>query len=134
LSVDKEVVSRLVALPKAEVTFNYLGQFDELTSGSSTFVIGSDPVGPNRSPRAMRTHVLDVAATVINGKFHLFWTYSQNLHEHSTIERLAHKYLKALRAIVSHCTSADAGGYTPSDFPEAGLNQQELDALLAEIS
>ena len=124
----------LASLPKAEVTFNYLGQFEEMASPSSTFVIASESVGPNRSPQARRTHVLDVTASVVNGKLHLFWTYSENLHEHATIERLAHEYLEALRAIVSHCTSPDAGGYTPSDFPEAGLSQQELDALLAEIS
>jgi thioesterase domain-containing protein/aryl carrier-like protein len=33
----------------------------------------------------------------------------------------------------SHCTSASASGYTPSDFIEAGLDQQELDRLIAEL-
>lgn len=134
LSEDAAVTARLGRLPKAEVTFNYLGQFEELAAGSSTFVIASESVGPNRSPRAWRTHVLDVAASVVGGRLNLFWTYSEELHERATIERLAHEYLAALRAIVSHCTSPDAGGYTPSDFPEAGLNQQELDSLLAEIN
>jgi amino acid adenylation domain-containing protein/non-ribosomal peptide synthase protein (TIGR01720 family) len=134
LNDDAESAARLARLSKSEVTFNYLGQFEELAAGSATFVIRSESVGPNRSPRGRRTHVLDVAASVIGGQLNLFWTYSQNLHERVTIERLAEEYLTALRAIVSHCTSPDAGGYTPSDFPEAGLSQQELDLLLAEIN
>jgi non-ribosomal peptide synthase protein (TIGR01720 family) len=133
LSEDKEVAARLGALAKAKVTFNYLGQFDELASESATFAIGSESAGSNRSLRALRTHVLDVAASVLTGKLHLFWTFSENLHERATIERLADEYLDALRVLIAHCTSPDAGGYTPSDFPEAGLSQQELDALLAEI-
>ena len=133
LSEDKEVAARLGALPSAEVTFNYLGQFDELASDSASFAIGSESAGSNRSLRALRTHVLDVAASVVNGQLHLFWTFSENLHERATIERLADEYLEALRAVLAHCTAPDSGGYTPSDFPEAGLSQQELDALLAEI-
>jgi microcystin synthetase protein McyA len=35
--------------------------------------------------------------------------------------------------LIEHCLSPDAGGYTPSDFPVAQLNQQELDDILAEI-
>ena len=134
LSEDTEVAARLAALPEADVTFNYLGQFEELASGSSRFAMVSESVGPNRSPLALRTHVLDIAATVVGGKLNLFWTYSQNLHDRTTIERFAHEYISKLSAIISHCTSPDAGGYTPSDFPEAGLSQQELDALLAEIN
>ena len=133
LSEDKETAARLAALPRAEVSFNYLGQFDELSSDSSTFAIGSETPGPNRSLRAMRTHLIDVSASVVGGSLHLFWTYSQNLHEHATVERLALEYLDALRVLVAHCLSPEAGGYTPSDFPEAGLSQHELDALLAEI-
>src|SRR6202041_1517339 len=50
-----------------------------------------------------------------------------------TIERVAGSYLEALRGLISHCKSPEAGGYTPSDFPKAHVNQLALDRLIAGI-
>ncbi len=43
-------------------------------------------------------------------------------------------FLEALREIIAHCRSPEAVGYTPSDFPDVELSQEEIEALLAEIS
>ena len=59
------------------------------------------------------------------------WRYSDNLYRRATIERLAQSYLSALRALVAHCQSSEAGGHTPSDFPKAKVSQESLDRLLA---
>jgi non-ribosomal peptide synthase protein (TIGR01720 family) len=61
------------------------------------------------------------------------WIYSANLHRRSTIEELARQFTSELRAILAHCSSPEAGGYTPSDFPEAALSQSDLDDLLDEL-
>ena len=53
--------------------------------------------------------------------------------ERATVERLAAGYLEALRELVAHCRDPQAGGYTPSDFALAGLDQDGLDALLSQI-
>ena len=47
------------------------------------------------------------------------------MHEYE----LSQRYLERLAALVEHCTSPTAGGWTPSDFPLAGLGQAELDGL-----
>jgi hypothetical protein len=39
-----------------------------------------------------------------------------------------------MQELIAHCQSPTAGGFTPSDFPEAELTQQELDELLAELT
>src|SRR5262249_2006036 len=54
-------------------------------------------------------------------------------HRHETIAALAEEYLECLRELIRHCTSGLASGFTPSDFAEADLGQQELDTLLAEV-
>ncbi len=46
-------------------------------------------------------------------------------------------YLRAgvhRREIIEHCRGEEAGGFTPSDFPDADLTQKELDELLDELS
>jgi amino acid adenylation domain-containing protein len=58
-------------------------------------------------------------------------TYDEGTHRRETVERLAGAYLAALRALIAHCREAGARGYTPSDFPLAGLTQAQVDAVTA---
>jgi non-ribosomal peptide synthase protein (TIGR01720 family) len=48
------------------------------------------------------------------------------------VEALAQQFLEALRDIIRHCQSAQPG-YTPSDFPQARLDQKSLDKLLTRL-
>jgi non-ribosomal peptide synthase protein (TIGR01720 family) len=61
------------------------------------------------------------------------WTYSRQIHRQESIESVARYVLEALQQLIAHCQSPDAGGYTPSDFPDVDMNQEELDRLLAGI-
>ena len=60
--------------------------------------------------------------------------YSEALHHRSTIEALAKGVQVALEELVEHCRTPEAGGYTPSDFPLAVLEQEALDRLVATVS
>jgi non-ribosomal peptide synthase protein (TIGR01720 family) len=83
-----EVSARLRALPRAEVSFNYLGQLDTMASGDTTFGLVREPTGPSRGRTGARSHVLDVEVSVLDGKLQLLWVYSDGLHERITIEAL----------------------------------------------
>ncbi|HEY9422440.1 MAG TPA: phosphopantetheine-binding protein, partial [Thermoanaerobaculia bacterium] len=43
----------------------------------------------------------------------------------------AQDFLRALRSLIEHCNSAAVAVYTPSDFPDADLSQEELDKLFS---
>ena len=130
LSEDDEVRRTLKEGSEPEVVFNYLGQMGRSTSDPGMFGMARESAGPVRSSRQKRRHVLEVNGGVFGGRLKLIWTYSENLHRRETIEMLAESYKNRLKAIVEHCTSIEAGGYTPSDFPLAGLNQKQLDELV----
>jgi non-ribosomal peptide synthase protein (TIGR01720 family) len=83
--------------------------------------------------RGKRTHLIEINSLVSNGELAVFFNYSENLHNKRTIERLSQDFLEALREIIAHCLSPDAGGYTPSDFPEAGLSQAALEHIMAQV-
>jgi non-ribosomal peptide synthase protein (TIGR01720 family) len=70
---------------------------------------------------------------VIDDKLKMEFTFSKNIHRKETITKFATMYESALKQIITHCTVTEAGGFTPSDFSAAGLNQQELDNLLANL-
>jgi len=125
-----EVREKLKLLPEPKVQFNYLGQFDNVLSESSLFLPADEATGPCQDPTNLRRYLLQINAGVSAGQLRVSWNYSQNIHERSTIERLANEYLQALRGLITHCQKAEGGGYTPSDFPLTKLTQTELDELL----
>jgi amino acid adenylation domain-containing protein/non-ribosomal peptide synthase protein (TIGR01720 family) len=130
-----EGVSRLRRLPAAEVSFNYLGQLDEAATDGLLLAPAAEPCGPQRGPRLPRSHLLEVSASVENGRLQLEWAYSEALHRQATIERVADGCVTALRALIAHCLggtdAVSAVVATPSDFPLAAIDQTTLDRLLA---
>jgi amino acid adenylation domain-containing protein/non-ribosomal peptide synthase protein (TIGR01720 family) len=134
LSHDPEIPHALAALPRPQVSFNYLGRMDFGGSGDGGIFAGADAdVGPARGPAGARTHLLAVDAAVSGGRLFATWTYGRNVHRAGTVERLADAFADELRALVAHCRDPHAGGFTPSDFELAGLDQGGLDALLGQI-
>ena len=129
---NEHLAMQLRSAPQPEIAFNYLGQFDYGGAGSA-FLTVEGSTGPVHSPRARRSHLLSVNGLVADGRLRLHWGYSEAAHRRSTIERLAQNFIETLRLLIRHCTSPDAGGYTPSDFVGTGLDQQELDSLIAEL-
>jgi non-ribosomal peptide synthase protein (TIGR01720 family) len=89
--------------------------------------------GPEHSPLGRRHYMVEVTGLVVAGQLQMGWLYSERLHQRSTIERLARRFLEALREIIVHCQSPAAGGYTPSDFPAARASQRDIDKLTVRI-
>jgi non-ribosomal peptide synthase protein (TIGR01720 family) len=119
--------------PQAEVSFNYLGQMDQILESSEIFGAAEEDTGLPFSPEGKRVHLLELTSLVVDGRLRMNWTYSPGIHKQETVERLAQGYMDALTAIIEHCQSPGAGGYTPSDFPAAKLNQKDLNKLLSKL-
>ncbi|HKP13380.1 MAG TPA: amino acid adenylation domain-containing protein, partial [Blastocatellia bacterium] len=130
LRAEDEIGSALRQGQGPEIVFNYLGQLGQAAEPAGLFRLARESAGPVCSGRQQRRHVLEVNGGVLGGRLQLNWTYSENLHRRETIERLAGAYKRWLKAIITHCASSEAGGYTPSDFPLAGLSQEQLDQLV----
>ncbi|MGA6168322.1 non-ribosomal peptide synthase/polyketide synthase [Amycolatopsis magusensis] len=111
-----------------QVSFNYLGQFDE--AGGELFRAGG--LDADVDPDAARTHALDVVGRVVAGTLELSWSHGTGPHHRRTVEDLACRTTAALREIIAHCARPDAGGRTPSDFPLAALDQSTVDSLAGD--
>ncbi|GAX34041.1 non-ribosomal peptide synthetase [Nodularia sp. NIES-3585] len=133
LSRDAAINKQLELLPQAQVSFNYLGQFDQTHLAPLGWKYAQESGGSIHSPQGQRRHLLNVNGLVMDGRLQLEWKYSEAFHHQDTVENLANNYVKTLETIIDHCLSSEAGGYTPSDFPEIGLSQEALDELLTEI-
>ncbi|WP_289355734.1 non-ribosomal peptide synthetase [Paenibacillus sp. S-12] len=121
-------------LPQAAISFNYLEQTNQQQKpgdGEGRFSIATESSGSVLHTANKRTYLLDINVMIVCGKLHMTWSYSSDLYKSETIEELAGEYVTALRALIAHCLSAEAGRFTPSDFPLAALTQEQLDEHLA---
>jgi non-ribosomal peptide synthase protein (TIGR01720 family) len=133
LREGESIAERLAALPRAEVSFDYLGQLEQALPESAPFAFARESLGPGYSPRAARPYLLDVQAGVRDDRLRLRFAYSEGLHRKETIEALAARFVEALRALIAHGLSPEAGGHTPSDFRNADLTHEEIGAILDRL-
>ncbi|RKG75011.1 non-ribosomal peptide synthetase, partial [Corallococcus exercitus] len=126
-----EARAALASLPRAQVSFNYLGQLDGATGASTLFALSDEGVGPNVAPQAVHPHALTVEGAVSGGQLRLNFGYSPLLHHEETVRKVSQRFLSALRELITLRHSEDSRMRTPSDFPLARLTQASLDAVLA---
>jgi amino acid adenylation domain-containing protein/non-ribosomal peptide synthase protein (TIGR01720 family) len=134
LSEDEAVRERLRKIPAGAVSFNYLGQFDQVLNGSALLSAAAEASGAGQRAEERLAYQLTVNSLVREGRLHVSWVYSEQVYEATTIEQVADSYMQSLREIIAHCGLADTGGFTPSDFPEANLSQSDLDTFISRIS
>jgi non-ribosomal peptide synthase protein (TIGR01720 family) len=120
--------------PPPQVAFNYLGQLDSALPLDGDFAPAFEFTGPQRSLSGLRTHLVEINGGISRGVLRMQWTYSANLHRRDSIEAVAADFIASLQRIIDHCLSPEAGGYTPSDFPDVDLNAHDIVALVSEIN
>ncbi|MCA1681963.1 MAG: amino acid adenylation domain-containing protein [Actinobacteria bacterium] len=116
----------------AQISFNYLGQWDVAADSAGLYRQWCDGIGQDFASGSTRPYLLDVTGLVENGVLKLSWIYSSEVHDETTVQRLAQEVIAALRNIVQHCARSDAGGATPSDFPLAHLDQRQVDRIAGD--
>ncbi len=127
---DPETAAEIAAIPPAQVLFNYLGQLDQALPEIYPVAAAQLPSGLLVSPAQPRSHPLEVNASVVGGRLHLAITYSESVHQRSTIERLGDRLREHLTVLIEYCRNAGSPLYVPADFPLAGLDQTVLDRLV----
>jgi len=130
LSSDPVVRQQLANQPQPRVNFNYLGQLDATATHEGLFATARESTGRAQSQRGRRHHWIEINGGIAANRLQMGWTYSTALHERQTIERLANGFMDALTVLIDHCQQPQAGGYTPSDFAVADLDQKRLDKLI----
>jgi non-ribosomal peptide synthase protein (TIGR01720 family) len=134
LCKDKKVTEDLQHLPQPDVSFNYLGQFDQIQPDASPlFAPARESSGSLYHPLDIRRHLLEIIGNVSGGHLQFIWLYSEHVHHLTTIEQVAKSFVEALRMLITHCKSTEVVGFTPSDFSLLNLDQQKLDKILGKI-
>ncbi|HYP21253.1 MAG TPA: condensation domain-containing protein, partial [Chloroflexia bacterium] len=126
----EQASERLRLMGAAQVGFNYLGQLDGLVGGAGRWLeVSGESAGSERDPNGARAHEVEVSGMVVRGELRMRWDYNGASYGAEEMEGVVGKYVAELEELIEHCIGEGAGGFTPSDFPLADLNQQALDRI-----
>ncbi|HEY0169642.1 MAG TPA: condensation domain-containing protein, partial [Pyrinomonadaceae bacterium] len=131
----EEAAAKLASLPRAEVSFNYLGQADQSFGENSLLRLAQESAGPTAGPETVMPHLLYVNGIIYQGRLLVRFKYSKNVHRTETVEALARSYVEELRALIAYCREAGAAeaGESAREFPLAPAGGEEFEAALARV-
>ena len=116
------------------VSFNYLGQFDQLVANEPAgFSLASEAIGPSHSPLARRTPLIEVSGMVVENRLRMEWTYSENIYATRDHRGLGPGYLQALRQLIVYCIAPDARPEQIA-YVDDDVSRTDVDAILAELN
>ncbi|MEO9892386.1 condensation domain-containing protein [Aurantibacter sp.] len=113
-----------------QIIFNYLGVQNNAINNSN--LIFEQLSNYSRDPHSERTYGIEINAFIKNDKIQVNWSYTNTLYKESTIKILSQNFENNLQALYDYCLNKE-GNYTPSDFPEADLSQDDLDNLMQQF-
>ncbi|HGY55853.1 MAG TPA: amino acid adenylation domain-containing protein [Caldithrix abyssi] len=132
-SDDETLRCSLQKLEQGQVTFNYLGQFDQALPDNSPFAPAMEDKGPDHDPACQLDSLISVSGSIAGNRLHMRFSFSRNIYHEETIRQIAALYIEELRRLIEHCKSPEAGGRTASDFELAKLDNKKLDKVMAQL-
>jgi len=100
LSRDSYVQELFEMYRKTEISYNFLGQIDNVAAASSLWSQGEQYV-MNHPDESERPFKLMISGFIGGGKLSMTFDYSIHLHHHATIQRLADLFQGEIREFVS---------------------------------
>lgn len=136
LTKDQTKAASLVAAPFPEISFNYLGQFDEENKTDMPWRISrlADLANGERSPRAEKTNTFDINGMITNGILRFEFEYNGLEYGVATVERLTIGFKKHLLNLIHHCCTKDQAERSPTDFTYNQLSMGQFEQISSRLS
>jgi non-ribosomal peptide synthase protein (TIGR01720 family) len=116
-----------------ELCVNYLGNVGEQIGQEGEWQVEEEDLGLLQSPRGQRAHALELQVWIGQGRLQMEWTYSHLVHRDRDIAELAEGLTQALLEFLTLLQDDLTHTYIPEDFPEARLNQKQLDKAIRKL-
>ncbi len=129
LSKDPSIMKQISLFPEPEISFNYLGQMDQLLPEESLLRMANESSGEVHGLANKRRHSLEINGLIRDARLRFYWYYNTKIHQTATIKTVAEELINAMRTIISRSKSLESEAHTPSDFPLAKLDQRKLNKL-----
>ncbi|UNP84527.1 non-ribosomal peptide synthetase [Bacillus mycoides] len=118
---------------KPSISFNYLGQFDQVFSKESLFMQETGFTFLDHAPDSKPSHLIEVIGMVKDEKLHFVWIYSREQFSRLKIQAIADGLLRHLLQLINKPTTESA--FTVSDFADAeDLTEESLSKVLLKLT
>ncbi|PHS10319.1 MAG: hypothetical protein COA88_02420 [Kordia sp.] len=116
-----------------QISFNYLGQFANGSSGKTGFVI--EPLSPEvtLSSEDYRLYPLDINSWVINEELYVVMDYSYEEFTSNEINEFSEYFKQNLTDIIAHCLDKEGTEITLSDFTSSDIEESEFEDILDDL-
>ncbi|MDQ1081786.1 amino acid adenylation domain-containing protein/non-ribosomal peptide synthase protein (TIGR01720 family) [Pseudoroseomonas cervicalis] len=128
---DPALQAKAAALAHPQVSFNYLGQFDQSLAAEGMFGFAQEAAGSAVSGESRLDHALDINALVAEGRLSVSCRYSPAQLDTPIAQQLMRDFAAEVERLITHCAEAQMV-ITPEDF-ELDLEQGDLEGLLSDI-
>lgn len=132
LGTDSEVVKLVETLPKADLLFNYMGQWERTLATDSRFSF-VQPIQAAYGQQRLKRYALEINAWVFDGQLQINCCYNPQLLPIAIMDQITAAFQQNLSSLIKHCLSTDEVGLTPTDFPSADLQQHDLEDIFSEF-
>lgn len=129
---DETYKAELNLKKQAEISFNYLGQFDQDVN-TELYKVSDISAGINISPESEKQYSLDIVGIIVGSKLGISFTYNCNEYEKETIEKLAQNYRKKVTEVLEHCLQKEEAELTPSDTTGRQIDMEEFQQILYRL-
>ena len=119
--------------PPAQVRFNHLGRTAGLLEEGALLRPAPESAGPLRGPENPRDVPLELNILATGDGLRLGWHFSPGRIAPATMAALAEGFARHLSDLTAHCLTGEDAGFTPADFPEMDLAQDDLEDLLRSL-
>ena len=126
LHEDEAIRTHLRSLPRPPFSFRLTQSPAEWIAGLPAIRIAPESTGAERNPGDGPSSAVELEAVVQDGRMRLRWQCDPRRYSSSTLAALADEFMAALRALIEHCLSPDAGGFTQSDVADFGWDESDL--------
>jgi len=130
LSHDENVRRTMDRIPAPQVSFNYLGRFEQPTSGIGDFRVLPLMNAHERSPLAKREYLIDISASIRSDVLHVRCAFSGKTMNPDRIETLMLEYIEQLKRIIQYASTVDAD---QSFAAVDDVTDDEIDDILNEL-
>ncbi|MDY7093718.1 MAG: amino acid adenylation domain-containing protein [Acidobacteriota bacterium] len=117
----------------AEISFNFLGQLDQALPEGRLLEPSTENLGLAVSPDRQREHLLQIDAQILGDRLEVEWTFSSGVLRRASVERVASDFVAALRTLMDHCLTPEAGEVQAEDFGLADFDDDDLAAALDQV-
>lgn len=114
-----------------EISFNYLGQFDQ-DFRNGRLEVSPYSSGKLASDKRPITYALDINGMISDGQLSLAISYCSKQYQRETMETCADLLKSSLQKVIEHCAAQDQIQLTPNDISLKEITIDELDQFVQQ--